>query len=74
MLYEVLTFLVNDNYVRAYSLLYDNYDMPYQMFKSDEDVLDLMNKVRVASDNKDFYAIYTPINNIITKLINANKK
>lgn len=73
-LYNVLTLLVKGEYSKIYNELYSNYDMLYQMFKSDDDVAEFLNKVRVAADNKNFYEIYDPINKIITKLIEKNNK
>ena len=71
-LYDVLKYLVKDEYDNIYTKLYSKYDMLYQMFKSDEDVMNFLNNIRVAVNNKDFYAIYDPINKIITKLIESN--
>ena len=73
-LYKILSVLVQGDYSKAYTMLYDKYDMLYQMFKSDMSVAEFINTVRIAADKEDFYAIYNPINKIITKLIETNIK
>ena len=73
-LYNVLILLVKGEYSKIYNELYSNYDMLYQMFKSDDDVAEFLENMRVAVDNKNFYEIYDPINKIINKLIEKNHK
>lgn len=73
-LYDILSLLLKGEYNRIYAELYSNYDMLYQMFKSDEDTVEFLETIRIASIEKNFYNIYNPINRIITKLIEANYK
>lgn len=69
IMYECLSLLVNGEYAKVYSTLYNIQDKLYDYFKDDESVSSFMMKVHDGVDHNNMFEIYEPIEEIVLNLM-----